>query len=155
MAFFKKNSQPDKGAEYRKSLLQSLAVQENISAKWAEEEEQMADLELDLENELEKTMTDNGMEKQTIPNSLIDEHLRKIKDLASQADDHEAEGKRRLTLAKEARLGIAALEAANRVLQEGQAPAESPVSLRGTTTVDGKTTSFNLPAATGLSEAGK
>src|SRR5882757_7527 len=96
-----------------------ITVTESNGDKWTPPTTNLDLDDLDIENELEQMMIDNGMEKQTVPASLIDEHLRKIKDLAGQADDHEAECKRRLTLAKEARLGIAALEAANRVLQDG------------------------------------
>lgn len=145
MSIFKRPIPPDKNGDYRKALIKGLsAIPRNL------------DLDLDLETELENEMKDFRQTpsdtQQTIPAGLIDSHLRQIKDLSGQADEFEIEAKRLLKLAKEHRLGVKALEAANAVLQVEE---QYPTGLRGTTAVDDKTTSFSLPAATGLSEARK
>jgi len=119
MALFRKTPEPqvDAAAHYRKALLQ--ASRQNLDEE-LEQKFTAASFELDreIETQLESEMA-LPVETKTVPNALIDHHIEQIKDLSSRADDFEKEAKRLLTLAKEHRLGAAALEAANRVLSDG------------------------------------
>lgn len=86
-----------------------------------------------LDDDLAKHLADtvdeinNGMDKKekSVPETLSDTHDRVIKKLTMQADEYQQQAKRLNELEAEARLGIKALEAANRVLRQAEAKSEA------------------------------